>query len=104
MKSAMTRYEKTLILLLVVSLALLVIKSTFLDAVGPQSPQVEAFRTETAASLENPPIRIIRMVKFEETVSEGQPAYKGVFRKYLFGIMPYGDYVAIKTIQSGGSP
>jgi len=104
MKKRLTRYEKTLFLLLAVSLALLVVKSTFLDSVGIQSPEVEVFRQETVESLEMPPFKIIRMVKFEEIISEGYPAYKGKFRKYLFGIMPYGDYIAIKTIQTGGNP
>lgn len=104
MKKTLTRYEKMLFLLLAVSLALLVVKSTVLDSVALQSPEVEAFRQETIDSLEVPPLKIVRMVKFEEIVSEGQPAYKGKFRKYLFGVMPYGDYIAIKTIQTGGNP
>jgi len=104
MKKTLTRYEKMLFLLLAVSLALLVVKSAFLDSVALQSPEVEAFRQETIDSLEVPPLKIVRMVKFEEIVSEGQPAYKGKFRKYLFGVMPYGDYIAIKTIQTGGNP
>jgi hypothetical protein len=104
MKKALTRHEKTLFLLLAISLALLIVKSTMLDSVKPMTPEIEAFRQETIASLEMPPLKVIRMIKFEETVSEGQPAYKGKFRKYLFGIMPYGDYVAIKTIKAGGNP
>lgn len=104
MKKALTRHEKILFLLLAISLALLIVKSAVLDSVKPMSPEIEAFREETIASLEMPPLKIIRMVKFEETVSEGLPAYKGKFRKYIFGIMPYGDYVAIKTITAGGNP
>lgn len=104
MKKTLTRHEKTLFLLLAVSLMLLMIKSTVLDSVELQSPEAEVFRQETIESLDMPPVKIIRMVKFEEIISEGQPAYKGKFRKYLFGIMPYGDYVAIKTIQTGGNP
>lgn len=104
MKKTLTHHEKLLIIFMVVSLALLVVKSTFLDSVKTLSPEVEAFRQETVESLEIPPFKIIRMVKFEEITSEGQPAYKGKFRKYLFGVMPYGDYVAIKTIQPGGNP
>jgi len=104
MKKNLSRHEKMLVLLLAVSLILLVFKSAVLDSVETQSPEVEAFRQETVESLEMPPFKIIRMVKLEEIISEGQPAYKGKFRKYLFGIMPYGDYIAIKTIQAGGNP
>ena len=104
MKKTLTRHEQTLILLMVVSLALLVFKSTVMDSVETLSPEAEAFRQETVESLDMPPLKIIRMIKFEEIISEGQPAYKGKFRKYLFGIMPYGDYIAIKTIQAGGNP
>lgn len=96
MKRTLTRHERILILLMVVFSVLLVVKSTVLDSVEPSSPGVETFRTETIDSLDWPPLKIIRMVKIEEIISEGQPAYKGKFRKYLFGILPYGDYVAIK--------
>ena len=104
MKKSLTRHEKTLLILLAVSLVLLVFKSTMLDSVGGLTPEAERFRQETVKSLDMPPLKIVRMVKFEETVSEGQPAFKGKFRNYLFGILPYGDVIAIKTIPPGGNP
>jgi hypothetical protein len=96
-KKTWTRYEKTWLILLVAALSILIVKSFMLDSLAPSNPEIETFREETIEALEAPPLKIIRLIKIEEITSDGKPAIKGIFRKYLFGVMPYGDYVAIKT-------
>lgn len=95
-KKSLSRYEKTWMMLLVLALVLLIVKSTMMDSIAPSTPEIERFRLETTNELERPPVKVVRLIKVEMVTSEGQPALKGIFRKYLFGIMPYGDYVAIK--------